>query len=203
MRKQLLCITAFLLLAAGSFLLADGCWIRTKAVFAQLLLQHAWEETLETGEWTKAWPWADTWPVARLQMDRLGVDLIVLEGDHGEVLAFGPGHLPESSLPGSGGHCILAGHRDSSFRFLQDLQPGDLLSLQGADGRVHCFEMQSSQVSTAETLYLQQQDSAALTLITCYPFSALQPGTDLRYLVSAEKLVLPETTGLVPHKVNL
>ena len=99
MKKYLLSITASVLLVAGGLLLADGCWIRAKAVLAQYLLQNAFQETIRTGKLTKAWPWADTWPVARLRMERLDVDLIVLEGEHGEVLAFGPGHVPTSSGP--------------------------------------------------------------------------------------------------------
>ncbi len=188
MKKIFLRITAFVLLACGSFLLADGCWIKTKAVFAQILLKHAWEQTLESGEYTKAWPWADTWPVARLRVERLGLDLIVLEGESGEVLAFGPGHLPGSSTPGSNGHSILAGHRDTNFRFLQDLQPNDAVSVQGIDGVIHKFFIRETMIVEAEKLYLQQSDFPRLTLITCYPFDALQPRTGLRYVVFADKV---------------
>ena len=180
-------ITAFVCLACGSFLLADGCWIRAKAVLAQILLQHAWEQTLVTGEQIKAWPWADTWPVARLQVKRLGLDLIVLEGDSGEVLAFGPGHLPGSSIPGSDGHCILAGHRDTSFRFLQDLRPDDIIQIQGANGTQHNYRVQGTQVLEAEKLYFQESTFPHLSLLTCYPFDALQASTGLRYIVFAEK----------------
>jgi sortase A len=177
---------AFVLLAGGGFLLADGCWIRTKAVLAQFLLQRAWAQTLESGEQTKPWPWADTWPVARLQMERLAVDLIVLEGESGEVLAFGPGHLPGSSAPGRIGHCVLAGHRDSSFRFLQDLQVGDVVTLQGLDGALQRYRIVDSTVQEAESLYLKESDRPSLTLLTCYPFDALQSQTTLRYLVFAD-----------------
>lgn len=181
-------ITAFVLLLSGSFLLADGCWIRTKAVLAQILLQHAWEETLATGKNTKAWPWADTWPIARLTMERLRIDLIILEGDSGEVLAFGPGHLQESSAPGWSGHCILAGHRDTSFQFLQDLRKNDVLSLQTSDGSVHKYRVNEMLTRRAEKLYLQESDGEHLTLITCYPFSGLQSGADLRYIVFTGRL---------------
>ncbi|MCF8055467.1 MAG: class GN sortase [Desulfocapsa sp.] len=188
MSKWLLRITAFVLLAGGSFLLADGCWIRTKAVLAQILLQRAWAQTLQSGEQIKPWPWADTWPVARLQMKRLAVDLIVLEGESGEVLAFGPGHLPGSSAPGRNGHCVLAGHRDSSFRFLQDLQAGDIVTLQGRDGNLQQYRVMGSDIREAESLYLQESERPSLTLLTCYPFHALQSQTPLRYIVFADGL---------------
>ena len=188
MKKYLLSITAFVLLVAGGLLLADGCWIRAKAVLAQYLLQNAFQETIRTGKLTKAWPWADTWPVARLRMERLDVDLIVLEGEHGEVLAFGPGHVPTSSAPGSNGHCLLVGHRDSSFSFLQYLQPGDIFSLQAGDGTLQYFRMRESSVHAADTLYLDESDQASLTLLTCYPFDSIQPGTKLRYLVFSDRV---------------
>ncbi len=188
MRTYFLRITAFVLLAAGGLLLADGCWIRAKAVLAQYLLQQAFEETVKTGKQTKAWPWADTWPVARLRMERLDVDLIVLEGEHGEVLAFGPGHVSMSSAPGSDGHCLLAGHRDSSFSFLQYLQPGDIFTLQTGDGTLQYYRMRESSVQAADTLYLDETEQASLTLLTCYPFDSIRPGTKLRYLVFSDRV---------------
>jgi sortase A len=186
MKQWFLRIIAFVLLAGGSFLLADGYWIKTKAVLAQFLLQRAWVQTLQNGEQTKPWPWADTWPVARLQVKRLAVDLIVLEGESGEVLAFGPGHLPGSSMPGRSGHCVLAGHRDSSFYFLKDLQAGDIVTLQGRDRTLYEYRIVDTGVREAESLYLQESENPSLTLLTCYPFHALQLQTTLRYLVFCE-----------------
>ncbi len=187
MKEWFLRMTAFVLLVCGSLLLADGCWIRTKAVVAQFLLHRAWEQTLQSGEQTKPWPWADTWPVARLRMEQQGVDLIVLEGESGEVLAFGPGHLQGSSAPGSSGHCVLAGHRDTSFAFLQELQANDTFSLQDRKGKLHTYRIRETAIRKAETLYLEKSDIPCLTLLTCYPFDALQPRTNLRYLVFADR----------------
>jgi hypothetical protein len=72
----------------------------------------------------KPWPWADTWPVARLRMQHPSVDLIVLAGAYGRTLAFGPGHVTSSALPGQEGTVMLTGHRDTHFRFLKDVQTG-------------------------------------------------------------------------------
>lgn len=188
MKKIILHITAFVLLVTGSFLLSDGCWMRAKAVLAQTLLQHAWEETMATGKNTKPWPWADTWPVARLTMDRLGIDLIVLEGESGEVLAFGPGHLLASSISGMDGNFVVAGHRDTSFRFMRYLNTEDVLSVQIADGSIHDYRVNEMFTAKAEKLYLQETGRPSLTLITCYPFDALLPGTDLRYVVFADRM---------------
>lgn len=185
MDKMVIKITVYLLLAAGGLLICDGMWLKVKAILAQKLLQNAWEETVRTGIAVKPWPWADSWPVARLRVERLGIDHIVLEGDNGEVLAFGPGHLTNSAVPGSSGNCILAGHRDTSFTFLKDLQPGDVLSLEARNGKRYIFNVSSAHVKKNNDLYIEQSDNPWLTLITCYPFNAIQPGTDQRYVVFA------------------
>lgn len=174
------------MVVAGMSFLAAGFWIPAKAILAQHLLQRSWQQSLATGKLVKPWPWADTWPVGRLQNHRLGVDLIVLEGQSGEVLAFGPGHLGQSSSPGTEGHCMLAGHRDTSFAFLEGLKPGDLLILEGKGGK-DSFIVQRTGVVRAEELYLDNERAGRLTLITCFPFKAVMPGTPFRFVVTATK----------------
>jgi sortase A len=185
MEKMIMTLVVYLLLAGGGLLVCDGMWLRLKAVLAQQLLHNAWEETVRTGLYVKPWPWADSWPVARLRVGRLGIDHIVMEGDSGEVLAFGPGRLAAGAEPGAPGNCILAGHRDTSFTFLRKLQPGDTVSIQAVNGRSYDFTVTSAHVREKRGLYLEQSDSPWLTLITCYPFDGLQPGTDQRYVVFA------------------
>ncbi len=179
-------IAVAVLVLSGMASLGAGLWIPAKALLAQHLLQRAWQQSLVTGKIVKAWPWADTWPVGRLRNDRLGVDLIVLEGDSGEVLAFGPGHLTKSGSPGEKGHCMLAGHRDTSFAFLKDLKVGDLLTLEGK-GRKDTFTVLTTGVVRADDLYLDGEREGALTLITCFPFKAVIPGTPFRFIVTAAK----------------
>lgn len=174
------------LAVSGLASLCAGFWIPAKAVLAQYLLHRAWQHSLTGGHIVKPWPWADTWPVGRLQNDRLGIDLIILEGDSGEVLAFGPGHLSRSSAPGEDGHCILAGHRDTSFTFLKDLRVGDRLSLEGPAGK-EVFVVENTGAVRAEELYLDNERIGALTLITCFPFNAVTPHTPVRYVVTAHK----------------
>lgn len=186
MGKMIMQLTTYLLLVGGGFLICDGMWLKAKAMLAQKMLQYAWEETQRTGVAVKPWPWADSWPVARLIVARLGVNHIVLEGDSGEVLAFGPGRLSASSLPGAGGNCILAGHRDTSFAFLQELKVGDVVVLEAMNGKQYHFEVQSTKVEEAANLYLERPEDSWLTMITCYPFNGVEPGTKKRYVVFAK-----------------
>ncbi len=175
-----------ILIAAGLSFLCAGFWVPAKAILAQHLLQRAWQQSLTTGNIVKPWPWADTWPVGRLSNNRLGIDLIVLEGESGEVLAFAPGHLRASSAPGEGGHCMLAGHRDTSFSFLKELRADDILLLEGKSGKER-FQVRTTEIVRAENLYLESEREGFLTLITCFPFQAVIPNTPDRFIVTAIK----------------
>lgn len=184
--KRTRLFAALAVLTAGAAFLGQGAWIFAKAQVAQVLLVRAWEATLAGERGVKPWPWADTWPVARLTVPRLGVEEIVLAGGNGEAMAFGPGHLGTSAAPGSAGNVALAGHRDTHFRFLRDLQPGDEIVLEAADRRSSRYQV----IATAVVDFRDRRPLAAsleptLTLITCYPFDGLVPGGPQRYVVRA------------------
>ena len=173
----------------GIICLGNGLWIHGKALLAQELLRRAWEQTLVQGESVKPWPWADTWPVARLRAEKYEQDLIVLAGQSGQALAFGPGMLDASTEPGQPGACILAAHRDTHFSFLRKLRQGDILTLEDKQGIEWRYKVHETTVRLATELYLdQQRESAQLALITCYPFQALNSDASQRYIVLAEKI---------------
>ena len=176
-----------LLLALGGAQLGWAGWIHAKALLAQVLLARAWADTLAGAEAVKPWPWADTYPLARLLVPDLGVEQIVLSGASGRTLAFGPAHLGGTAPPGAPGHSVLSGHRDTHFRFLRDLAPGTELRLQAADGGWSHYRVTGSAVVDAGEARLAPSDGRrALTLVTCYPFDAVEPGGPLRYLVFSE-----------------
>jgi sortase A len=186
-------------LAAGLLLLGLGVWhlggagtIHAKAWLAQILLERAWAETLAgDGPVVRPWPWADTAPLARLQVPALGVDRIVLAGASGRSLAFGPGHLDGTALPGGPGHSVLTGHRDTHFAFLKELDLGDEIRVQGRDGAWRRYRVSGTQVLDSRSARLALgDDRPRLSLVTCYPFDALRPGGPLRYVVSAEAVAL-------------
>jgi sortase A len=176
------------LLACGTGLLGNGLYIHAKGLVAQLLLFHSWARSQQCGEIVRPWPWADCYPVGRLTVTRLGVDLIILEGDSGEVLAFGPGHVPASSAIGGPGNCVLAGHRDTSFAFVRQLHAGDTITVEDNKQGIHRYRVRGSEVVDSEQLYLQTETPPWLTLITCYPFDGLEPGSPFRYVVYAERV---------------
>ncbi len=185
-RRTLLIGAAALLAGVGLWQLGQGAWIYVKARLAQRLLQRAWARTLRGEPEARPWPWADTWPVARLQVPAHGVDLIVLAGVSGRTLAFGPGHAPGSAVPGAPGTAIVAGHRDTHFRFLERLKQGDEIIVEVPGLRRSRLRVQETSVVDSRTAVIRTEDrSAGLVLVTCYPFDAVRPGGALRYVVTA------------------
>lgn len=172
----------------GLWQTGSGMWIYVKARLAQVLLQQAWAGTLAGNQDVKPWPWADTWPVARLIVPSHGIDQIVLEGAYGRTLAFGPGRLEASAQLGQEGATVLTGHRDTHFRFLERLQQGDVIALQNRRGQWIHFTVRDHQIVDSRTASISTDERRTqLVLVTCYPFDAIVPGGPLRYVVTAEK----------------
>lgn len=176
-------ILAAVSLTAAIFLF-DALWIPVKAELAQHLLERAWLRTLAGEPDAKPWPWADTRAVALLEVPRLGVREIVLEGSSGRNLAFGPTVVNATRLDESADR-ILSGHRDTHFSFLKELQTGDLLRLrtttQTRDYRVSWQEA----VDSRQQQLVIDESIERLTLLTCYPFDAATSGGPLRWVVTA------------------
>lgn len=177
------------LLCLGFWQFGQGAYIPAKAWLAQELMQRAWIRAGAGEERATPWPWADTWPVARLTAKQRDIDLIVLAGGSGRTLAFGPGHLSASALPGEIGNSIIAGHRDTHFQFLSKVEIGEFLGMETAQGQRHLYKVIGVDIvdSRRGSLVLDT-DAAMMTLVTCYPFDALEAGGELRYVVTARMM---------------
>ena len=162
-------------------------YIHAKAWLAQVLISQAWERTLAGETQVKPWPWADTWPVARLRAPRQGIERFVLAGANGRSIAFGPGHLFGTAQPGMPGNSVIGAHRDTHFAFLQWLKNGDEIEVEIPSGRVQVYRVSGHEVveKTATRVLAAHPGEPRLTLITCYPFDALRAGGPLRYVVTA------------------
>ncbi|WP_296935567.1 class GN sortase [uncultured Marinobacter sp.] len=174
-----------LLLTSSATLLVFGLWIPLKAAIAQELLEMAWAESQARQTESRPWPWADTWPVARLAIPELNDSMIVLAGTHGESLAFGPGWLTGND--DHAGAVIIAGHRDTHFRSLKTLETGNEIRLQDLDGRWQSYRVQGARVvdSRVELIDTQRLPAGTLLLVTCYPFDSVDANGPLRYVVRA------------------
>ena len=186
--RHLRVVLACMAMTVASGLAVHAGWIHAKAGVAQVLLQRAFATGLQGDHTPPPWPWADTAPVARLRVDALGVDQIVLSGDDGRTLAFGPGWAPASALPGSGGTSVLSGHRDTHFAFLRELAAGSELAVQTRTGNAR-YRVAETRIADARHERLAMQpDHDELWLVTCWPFDAVVAGGPLRYLVRAERV---------------
>jgi len=171
----------------GLWQFGAGLYIHAKAWLAQQLIASAWASTLAGEREVRPWPWADTWPIARLQIPDADVDLYVLADASGRSLAFGPGYWNGSAAPGAVGNTIIAAHRDTHFRFLEQATRGQEILLQTMDGREHRYRVNETRVlDSRHDRILIEADQPTLTLLTCYPFDAVLPGGPLRYVAIAE-----------------
>lgn len=179
-------LVALGLLSWGGWLAGQALYMNGKALLAQHLLAEAWETTKETGRTTKAWDWADTWPIAKLSFKRLDETVIVLSGVSGEALAFGPGHISSTALPGHNGLSVVAAHRDTHFEVLKHARVGDEIMVEANDGTSHIYRIETARIveANASGLY-PSHDGKTLALVTCYPFDETERGS-LRYLMIAQ-----------------
>jgi len=193
--QRLLSGLSVLLLATGVVQGVRGGWIHAKAHLAQVLLHRSWERTQAGGVEEKPWPWADTWPVARLTLPGDG-EHIVLAGATGRNLAFAPGHLDGSSEPGGGGTCVIAGHRDTHFSDLDSLEKGQTVVVEDAGGRSRSYRVVTTAVvEERDTWVITENDGPTLVLVTCWPLDSPLPGGTQRYVVWA----IPEAPTDVPE----
>ena len=185
--RKLKAVVVSCLLCFGFWQLGQGAYIPAKAWVAQELMQRAWRKSQGPREAHPPWPWADTWPVARLSARQGTVELIVLAGSSGRTLAFGPGHMSASVMPGEIGNSIIAGHRDTHFHFLRHLQLGEVLHIERPSGHALRYEVVDVDVVDSRRGSLRlDTDHSMLSLVTCYPFDSTDPGGPMRFVVTAE-----------------
>ena len=117
---------------------------------------------------------ADGEALGRLELPRLGLDLVVFEGVSDATLRKGPGHFPGTAWPGGSdeaGNCVIAGHRDSFFRRLAQARRNDLVRFHGPSG-ISTYRLGERRIVRPEDVSaIAPTSDARLTLVTCYPFS--------------------------------
>lgn len=177
---------ALVLFIIGASLWVKGGYIYLKAELGQFLINRAWQHSVTTGNEYKPWLWADTWPVARLLVPSQNITQIVLAGDSGQALAFGPGHTSASAQPGADGLVVISGHRDTHFRFLQYLQDDDQIILQNWEGQHTVYRVSSRQVVDEDVLIAGNNNVRSLMLVTCWPFDSTAANPGQRFIVQAE-----------------
>jgi sortase A len=92
-------------------------------------------------------------------------------------------------MPGETGNAIIGGHRDTHFQFLRNVEVGELLGMETTRGQRHIYKVVGVDiVDSRKGSLVLDTDAAMLTLVTCYPFDALEAGGPLRYVVTARMM---------------
>jgi sortase A len=119
-------------------------------------------------------PYADV-PVTEIgaiSIPKLGLDHVVYEGVWLTVLNVGPGHWPNSSMPGQRGNTVFPGHRTTysrPFEHLDDLGPGDDVIFRMPDGD-HVYRVRETVIVAPTDMWVvSQTETSTFTLIACHP----------------------------------
>lgn len=123
-------------------------------------------------------------PLAVLSIPRLGMETPVFEGTDDFTLSRGAGRIKGTAMPGEPGNIGIAAHRDSFFRNLKDVRPGDRIELAQLDHRFVYTVDTLAVVDPSNVTVLQARPQPSLTLVTCYPFYFIG-GAPRRYIVQA------------------
>jgi sortase A len=125
--------------------------------------------------------------LGRVTIPRLGLSAIVREGVGKDTLGLAVGHVPGTAMPGQHGNVGIAGHRDTLFRGLQDIQRDDLIRFETLDA-VYVYQVESTEiVKPTDVGVLKASDFSELTLVTCFPFHYVGPAPD-RFIVKARQV---------------
>jgi sortase A len=109
--------------------------------------------------------------IGRIEIPRLGVSTVIRAGSDARTLRLAVGHIPGTALPGEMGNIGLAGHRDTFFRRLRDIEPDDEIRIVTAEGAFTFRVRETNVVRPRDTWVLNPTPDATLTLVTCYPFT--------------------------------
>jgi sortase A len=199
-------LTRRVLRAAYYVFLATGIIALGYAGYA--VLDRYWYQGVETSKFeavsapaapraTAAVPIADGGVIGEIEVQRLGLKAIVVQGDSEKLLRRAVGHLPETALPGEAGNVALAGHRDGLFRPLRDVRPGDLITLRTPEREFQYRVEWTAIVPPTAVRVLQPTSEPALTLVTCFPFYYVGAAPE-RFVVRARKISVASSLPSAP-----
>jgi sortase A len=124
--------------------------------------------------------------IGRLEIPRLGLSVMILEGTEKTTLRRAAGHIPGTPLPGQPGNVGISAHRDSFFRPLRNIRRDDIITLTTLSGEYRYRVVSTKIVRPSDVTVLAPGSIDSLTLVTCYPFYFVGAAPD-RFIVRAER----------------
>lgn len=128
--------------------------------------------------------------LGRIEIRRVGVRAMVINGTTDEYLRRAIGHIEGTALPGQPGNVGLAGHRDTFFRGLRHIRKGDVIDIQTLNGTFKYVVESTQIVGPGDVQVLEASSDPALTLVTCYPFDYIGTAPH-RFIVHAREVSCP------------
>jgi sortase A len=128
--------------------------------------------------------------IGRLDIPRLGLSVIVIEGVRAATLRRAVGHIPRTALPGQPGNVGISGHRDTFFRPLRNIRQNDMVTVTTPTGEFRYRVVSTRIVRPDNVAVLNATENQVLTLVTCYPFYFVGPAPS-RFIVRAERVDTP------------
>lgn len=125
--------------------------------------------------------------VGRIQIKRLGLSAMVIDGVKDAVLQRAVGHLPGTAFPGDRGNVVLAGHRDTFFRPLRNIELSDEIKVTTLRGSYRYRVASTSVVDPQDVSVVRSTAGESLTLVTCYPFNFIGSAPK-RFIVRANRV---------------
>ena len=125
--------------------------------------------------------------IGRIEIARLGLSVMVIEGDDGKTLRRAAGHVPGTALPGQLGNVGISAHRDTFFRPLRNIQMDDVITLTTLQGEYRYRVVSTKVVSPQDVEVLDSTGGEVLTLVTCHPFYFVGAAPD-RFIVRAYRV---------------
>jgi LPXTG-site transpeptidase (sortase) family protein len=186
--------TQCVLVAAGMFGLAYTGYVIADAHTYQAIEQSKFESVNESSVSQAGVTWSDDrhpvtegGVIGEMEIPRLGLKVIFVQGDSPRILRRAVGHISETALPGEQGNVVLTGHRDGFFRPLRNIQQGDAITLKTLDGDFQYQVESMAVVPPNDIQVLQPSSERTLTLITCFPFYYIGPAPN-RFIVRARQI---------------
>lgn len=125
--------------------------------------------------------------LGKLDIPRLGLSVVVVEGVGHKELEHAAGHIPGTALPGQRGNMAIAAHRDSFFRPLAGIRRGDTMKVETLRGTFQYRVTSTEIVLPNDVSVLRPAAQDTLTLVTCYPFHYIGAAPK-RFIVHAARV---------------
>jgi sortase A len=177
-----------------AFVLVDGWAFQNRERHQLEYLLHARQEapggalrTASAASPGNPLPSVDRELVGRMEIPRLGLSVIVMEGTGATTLRRAVGHIPGTALPGQAGNVGISGHRDTFFRPLRNIRRDDIITLTTPLGEYRYRVVSTRIVGPRDVAVLDPTGNESLTLVTCYPFYFVGSAPN-RFIVRAERV---------------